>query len=70
MYDCPTCRHHIIRKGNSLCTRTRTWATLKTTDQPVFCVLERRAADTWKNVNRRLAGDVCGPDGLHWEAKP
>jgi hypothetical protein len=69
MNPCPTCRHHITREGNSLCTRTRTWATMRTTDQPVFTVLERRSPDTWQNINRRLDGDVCGPDAIHYEDK-
>jgi hypothetical protein len=68
MSDCPTCRHHLMREGNHLCTRTRTWATKRTTDQPVLTALERRHKDTWQNVNRRLSGDVCGIEGIHYDA--
>ena len=68
--NCSTCKHFRLREGNDLCTRTRTWATLKTTDTPVWTVLERREPDTWQGVNRRLEGDVCGPDAIHYKEIP
>jgi hypothetical protein len=73
MNPCPLCRHYITHEGNSLCTRHLTYIDMTNNNRPILAVnnypilavLERN-----RNViGLRAHGDICGIEGLHWEAK-